>query len=146
MTTSPRGSTEALLSRSTDAPGVHEEEHHYPHPLYDDHMAGLHDHVHFGYGSKSIFSPYHPNSVWKRSRRQVQRFQSSKVGHYSILGLVALDVASIFADLFITLYLCDHKEAKGWVATQEALGIIGLVFSSLFVLELLLSIWAFGPG
>jgi hypothetical protein len=59
---------------------------------------------------------------------------------------VALDVGSIFTDLFITLYLCDHKDAQGWIDTQEALGIIGLVFSSLFLLELVLSIWAFGPG
>jgi hypothetical protein len=129
-----RGSTEALLSHAPDNPS---HPQHHTHQTYEDHVAGRHYHY-------SVFSPYHPNSVWVRARRQVQRFQSSKFGHYFILSLVALDVGSIFADLFITLYLCDHKDAQGWADTQEVLGSIGLVFSSLFVLELILSIWAFG--
>jgi hypothetical protein len=131
-----RGSTEALIPRPEEAPG---HPQYYDHHIYDDHMAGRHDHY-------NVFSPYHPNSVWRRSRRQVQRFQTSKFGHYSILLLVTLDISSIFADLFITLYLCDHKDAQGWIDTQATLGIIGLVFSSLFLLELVLSVWAFGPG
>src|ERR1700710_2821901 len=99
-----RTSTEPLIARPAIDPGhpVHDEHH-----IYEDHMAGLHDHY-------SVFSPYHPNSVYVRSRHQVQRFQTSQFGHYSILLLVALDISSIFADLFITLYLCDHKDAQGW--------------------------------
>jgi hypothetical protein len=132
----PRGSTEPLIPRPEEIPG---HPPHHEHQIYDDHMAGLHHHG-------SVFSPYHPNSVWRQARRQVQRFQTSKFGHYSILLLVALDIASIFADLFITLYLCDHKDAQGWAEAQAALSNVGLVFSSLFVLELVLSVWAFGPG
>jgi hypothetical protein len=131
-----RSSTEALIPRPEETPG---HPPHYERHIYDDHMAGLHDHY-------SVFSPYHPNSVWIQARRHVERFQTSKFGHYSILLLVALDIGSIFADLFITLYLCDHPNSQGWIDTQEVLGIVGLVFSSLFLLELILSVWAFGPG
>jgi hypothetical protein len=132
-----RGSIEPLIPR----PGAagQGDPHHHEHYIYEDHMAGLHNHYY-------VFSPRHPNSVWSQARRYVQRFQTSKFGHYSILLLVALDISSIFADLFITLYLCDHKDAQGWIDSQKALGIVGLIFSSLFVVELILSVWAFGPG
>ena len=84
------------------------------------------------------------------TRRETQRFLSSKYGHYAILLLVSLDVTCIFADFLISLYVCDHKcekgesVGKGFRKTQEVLGIVSLVFSSLFMVELVASIWAFG--
>ena len=86
------------------------------------------------------------------SRRQTRRFLSSKYGHYAVLLLVSLDVSCIFADFLISLYICDHQCDKGEPVdkslpeAQDALGIISLVFSCLFMLELLASIWAFGLG
>jgi len=86
--------------------------------------------------------------VWI-SRRRLQRFLSSKWGHYSVIILVSLDVAGIFADFLITLHICEHTGEKGfsrktWEKADEVLDVASLVFSCLFMLELLLSIWAFG--
>lgn len=84
------------------------------------------------------------------ARKQVQRFLTSKYGHYSVLALVSLDVSCIFADFLISLYVCEHSwgngshVSKGILDTQTALGIVSFVFSCLFMVELLASIWAFG--
>ena len=98
--------------------------------------------------------------VWRRlpkgtsyinpTRSRVQRFLTSKAGHYAVLVLVSLDVSCIFADFLISLFICEHscksgKDAsKGLEDAQDALGIVSLVFSCLFMAELLASIWAFG--
>ena len=84
------------------------------------------------------------------TRKQTQRFLSSIYGHYAVLLLVSMDVGCIFADFLINLYICDHSCGKGESVgdglpkAQEVLGIISLVFSCLFMVELLASIWAFG--
>lgn len=84
------------------------------------------------------------------TRRQTRRFLSSIYGHYAVLLLVSMDVGCIFADFLISLYICDHSCGKGdsvgegLPRAQEALGIVSLVFSCLFMVELLASIWAFG--
>ena len=86
------------------------------------------------------------------TRRQTRRFLSSKYGHYAVLLLVSLDVSCIFADFLISLFICDHTCDKGEPVdkrlpeAQDALGIVSLVFSCLFMVELLASIWAFGLG
>ena len=82
-------------------------------------------------------------------RERVQHILSSKLGHYLVLLLVSVDVSCIFADFLIKLYVCDHsckeeEEVSGTLGdVQDALGIVSLVFSCLFVLELLVSVWAF---
>jgi hypothetical protein len=86
--------------------------------------------------------------VWT-TRGRLQQFLTSKWGHYTVIILVSLDVAGIFADFLISLHICEHAGEKGfpqkrWEKTVEALGVTSLVFSCLFMLELLCSIWAFG--
>ncbi|KAF2692184.1 hypothetical protein K458DRAFT_286130 [Lentithecium fluviatile CBS 122367] len=76
-------------------------------------------------------------------RQQVYRFLTSKTFHYTVLLVVTLDVGCMFADIVINLETCGHKNPKADTAL-EALKYISLVFSSLFMLELLASIWAFG--
>ncbi|KAK3394892.1 hypothetical protein B0H63DRAFT_444978 [Podospora didyma] len=85
-------------------------------------------------------------SKYDRRKSQTRDLLSSKVKHYIILGLVALDVTAILADIFIALLSCDlDLEQESWVwKAREALHVVGLVFSSLFVLELLVTFWAFG--
>ena len=84
------------------------------------------------------------------SRQRTQHLLNSKYGHYFVLFLVSVDVACIFADFLISLYLCEHEccqfkeEYRGFHEAQNALGIVSLVFSCLFMLELIASIWAFG--
>ena len=85
------------------------------------------------------------------TRHQLLRFLTSKAGHYAVLILVSLDVSCIFADILISLFICEKTcqagkgAGRGLEDAQEALGIVSLVFSCLFMAELLASIWAFGP-
>jgi len=82
-----------------------------------------------------------------RSRAQLRRFLTSRAGHYSVLLLVSLDVSCIFADFIINLFTCEARSAQSaWNTALEALGIVSLVFSCLFMVELLASIWAFGAA
>ena len=89
-------------------------------------------------------------SFFDPARRQIRRFLSSKYGHYAVLILVTVDVACIFADFLISLYICDatchrgDKVSKSLPEAQEALGIVSLIFSCLFMAELLASMWAWG--
>jgi len=73
---------------------------------------------------------------------------SSRRKHYAIVGLVALDVLVLLADILITLVTCElGRPDAGWVATVREVGrIAGLVFSALFLAELAASVWAFGLG
>jgi hypothetical protein len=87
---------------------------------------------------------------WVRTTRgRLQQFLTSKWGHYAVIILVSLDVACIFADFIVSLHICEHTGEKGfhqtqWEQVDDALDITSLVFSCLFMLELLCSIWAFG--
>ncbi|KAF2002693.1 hypothetical protein P154DRAFT_488163 [Amniculicola lignicola CBS 123094] len=76
-------------------------------------------------------------------RQHLHRFLTSRASHYSILLLVSLDVTVLFADIVISLVTCGHR-SKSVEDALEALATVGLVFSCIFVLELIASIWAFG--
>jgi len=91
------------------------------------------------------WSPSVPSHA--RRRRLVRDWLSSKTKHYIVMGLVAMDVAAIITDIFVSLVTCDLKlDRDGWVEqTHEALHLTALVFSCLFLLELLVTVWAFGP-
>lgn len=90
-------------------------------------------------------SPERTDSTFSTARRCTRRYLNSKFGHYAILLLVCLDCSCIFGEFVIQILTCEARvsESKGDVA-QEAIGIVGLVFSCLFMLELMASIWAFG--
>ncbi|EDO01231.1 predicted protein [Sclerotinia sclerotiorum 1980 UF-70] len=85
---------------------------------------------------------------YRKSRSYVRSFLSTRGQHYTVLLLVACDLIGIFADIIINLYQCDNdKEGKTdpiWNEVRVGLGIAGLVFSCLFMLELIASVWAFG--
>lgn len=85
-------------------------------------------------------------STYARRRERCQALLQSKQKHYLILALVALDVSCLLADIFITLIDCDSRiKNDAWVpAVHEGLELAGLVFSCLFLAELITSLWAFG--
>jgi hypothetical protein len=94
---------------------------------------------------KHIVHRYGEDSWPYRLRHILQWFFSSKWGHYAVLTLVSLDVGCIFADFLIDLHTCEHpKSSKHWLDVQDVLGVVSLVFSCLFMLELILSVWAYG--
>ena len=90
-------------------------------------------------------SPQRNDSTISTARQTTRRYLNSKIGHYAILLLVSLDCACIFSEFLIKVLSCEGKisEPRGQAA-EQAVGIISLIFSCLFVLELLASIWAFG--
>ncbi|KAL1970001.1 hypothetical protein VTN77DRAFT_6406 [Rasamsonia byssochlamydoides] len=84
-----------------------------------------------------------------RWRRDTRAFLSSRWGHYLVLLLVSVDVACIFADFLIELHTCELKQKHRridprWGTAQEALGLVSLVFSCLFMLELIAATLSFG--
>jgi len=77
---------------------------------------------------------------YKFCRERIQEFLSSRAQHFTVLGLVSFDLLGIFADIIINLYQCDEGDTDPlWDDVRNALGIAGLVFSCLFMAELLLS-------
>lgn len=85
-------------------------------------------------------------TTYQKRQRQCQHLLVSKQKHYLILALVALDVSCLLADIFIALIDCDSRiKNDAWVPeVREALERAGLVFSCLFLVELLMCLWAFG--
>jgi hypothetical protein len=83
-----------------------------------------------------------------RLRSKAQALLSTRTKHYLVLGLVALDVCTILADLLVALVACDlDQEEAPWVdKTREVLYPISLAFSGLFMVELVVTVWAFGFG
>ncbi|KAI1331739.1 hypothetical protein F5Y16DRAFT_242714 [Xylariaceae sp. FL0255] len=81
-----------------------------------------------------------------RVRAGVQRFFGSKARHWFILALIMLDVAGILTDIFIALITCElGREDEPWVApTRNGLTTFSLVMSCVFMVELMLSIFAEG--
>jgi voltage-gated hydrogen channel 1 len=85
------------------------------------------------------------NSFHATGKAKCQSFLSSKYGHYSVLVLVSLDVSCIFADFIINLFVCEgHLDSEVANTVLDILDWSGLTFSSLFILELIASLWAFG--
>ncbi|KAH6893543.1 hypothetical protein B0T10DRAFT_482496 [Thelonectria olida] len=87
------------------------------------------------------------NERWTlhNAREKTARFLSSKAGHYSVLVLVSLDVMSMIADFILNLFKCEQgKGGPDWDLALNILSSITLVFSCLFMVELIASVWAFG--
>jgi len=66
-----------------------------------------------------------------------------------VLLLVSVDVACIFADFLMELHTCELRQKQQhidprWATAQEALGLVSLVFSCLFMLELIAATLSFG--
>ena len=84
-------------------------------------------------------------TAFTSARDRTKRLLTSKAGHYSVLLLVSLDVIGIFADLILQLMTCEGRvPGKSGAEAQTALGWVSLVFSCLFMGELVASVWAFG--
>jgi hypothetical protein len=97
------------------------------------------------YGNLIHPPPPDSRSRVQRARLASKRFLTSKIAHYSILLMVSLDVSCIFGDIFISLFTCGKENPdRAWGVAREVLGDISLVFSCLFMLELLVSVWAAG--
>ncbi|KAF6824025.1 hydrogen voltage-gated channel 1 protein [Colletotrichum plurivorum] len=80
------------------------------------------------------------------SRTSLKDVLSSRRKHYAVLALVSLDVLTLMANIFVELVACDMKrEDEPWVrTTRQGLTLAGLVFSCVFLAELMLCVLAFG--
>ncbi|KAI9172379.1 Voltage-gated hydrogen channel [Paramyrothecium foliicola] len=72
---------------------------------------------------------------------------SSRHKHYTVMSLVAFDVAALLANVFIQLIACElHQLDEPWVQRLTwYLEIAGLAFSTCFLFEVLACLFAFGP-
>ena len=64
------------------------------------------------------------------------------------MAVVALDVVALLANVFIQLIACEmHQADEPWVLNvSRGLETIGLIFSSLFMVELGACLFSFGFG
>ena len=104
-----------------------------------------------GESAHNVFNMEREEGFVPRIKRLLRWFLSSKWGHYFVIILVSLDIACIFADFLVSLHVCEHKredgfDEKAWLTAEDILGAFSLVFSALFVVELLASLFAFGFG
>ncbi|PHH61932.1 hypothetical protein CDD81_7737 [Ophiocordyceps australis] len=83
----------------------------------------------------------------RRCRSICQRLLMSRAKHFVIMTLVALDVATLLVNIFIQLIACKmHQNDEPWVlGVAHGLGTAGLIFSCLFLVELIVCLSAFGP-
>ncbi|OAA71428.1 hypothetical protein ISF_01979 [Cordyceps fumosorosea ARSEF 2679] len=81
-------------------------------------------------------------------RRACARALASRRKHFLVMAIVALDVATLLANIFLQLIACEmHQADEPWVeAATTTLEVIGLVFSTAFMLELAACLYAFGWG
>ncbi|GJC79339.1 voltage-gated hydrogen channel 1 [Colletotrichum liriopes] len=81
-----------------------------------------------------------------QSRTSLKDVLASRRKHYAVLALVSLDVATLMANIFVELVACDMKrDDEPWVtSTRRGLTLAGLVFSCVFLAELILCVMAFG--
>ncbi|KAI2639013.1 hypothetical protein GGS26DRAFT_587784 [Hypomontagnella submonticulosa] len=87
-------------------------------------------------------------SNYHRARKATVRLMNSRAKHWVVLVLIILDVAGILTDIFIALITCEIGiEDDAWVTpTRNGLTIFSLSLSCIFLVELLLSVFADGFG
>ncbi|KAL6411655.1 Voltage-gated hydrogen channel 1 [Ilyonectria robusta] len=137
-------------------------------PASDEEQPLLGHHTKLRFPSLNLqhwYSHSHSREQWtlQNTKQKVAEFLSSKYGHYSVLTLVSLDVLSMIAgklgsanvfptqliqtDFILKLFKCEQeKSGADWDLALDVLGSMSLVFSCLFMLELIASVWAFGWG
>ncbi|OAA79698.1 Ion transport [Akanthomyces lecanii RCEF 1005] len=110
---------------------------------YHDSRDGGHTHENYYDNDDGYNMEDEGVSTW---RRACARALASRRKHFLVMGVVALDVATLLANIFIQLIACEtHQADEPWVVTvTTTLEVVGLVFSTAFMLELLACIYAFG--
>ncbi|KAG5982606.1 hypothetical protein E4U55_001673 [Claviceps digitariae] len=81
-------------------------------------------------------------------RRTGRVLLSSRRKHFLVMSMVAVDVAALLANIFIQLIACElHQRDEPWVQDLTgSLERVGLLLSSLFMLELGACLFSFGPS
>ncbi|KAH7326321.1 hypothetical protein B0I35DRAFT_466950 [Stachybotrys elegans] len=70
----------------------------------------------------------------------------SRTKHYVVMGVVAFDVAALLGNIFLQLISCEmHQRDEPWVQQlTKALTSLGLVFSCVFMVELIACVFSYG--
>lgn len=82
----------------------------------------------------------------RRLQRACAIAMASRRKHFLVMAAVALDASTLLASIFIQLIACETQQAdEPWVNTvTTALEVVGRIFSCLFMVELILCVYAFG--
>lgn len=81
-------------------------------------------------------------------RAKGQQILSSRKKHFVIMSLVAIDVVALLANIFIKLIACEmhQDDDEPWLlVVLDVLEGIGLIISSIFMVELIACLFSFGP-
>lgn len=70
-------------------------------------------------------------------------FHTSRFGHGSVLGLVAIDVIIVLAELILALLTCKAPTETS-ETIEKVLGICSVTISVIFILELISTLYVFG--
>jgi len=87
------------------------------------------------------------DSRWTRWRERTAQFLESPPLHKAIIALIIIDAGCVLADLgyaFLsdTCMPAEGEDAPAWL---EVLAHISLAITTLFVIEIPLALWSFGP-
>lgn len=99
---------------------------------------------------KQTSAPDEEDEAYLTSSRGLHRWcgrvLASRRKHFLVMGIVALDVAALLANVFIQLIACEmHQADEPWVQNiTRGLETLGLIFSCLFMVELGACLFAFG--
>jgi len=147
-----RADTEPLISHPLSSPhhgAVNDFVQRYLHQPGRKGRSSWHEGGHRGYGEEHGHEHITITENISDWRRTTRNFLNSRWGHYFILLLVSVDVACIFADFMIEIHTCELRQKQkpvnvGWKMAQETLSVVSLVFSCLFMVELIAATLSFG--
>ncbi|KAG6322917.1 hypothetical protein E4U22_007772 [Claviceps purpurea] len=84
--------------------------------------------------------------AFQHVRRSGRVLLSSRRKHFLVMSIVALDVMALLANIFVQLIACEmHQNDEEWVKNlSKSLESLGLIFSTLFLVELAACLFSFG--
>ncbi|KAK9384576.1 hypothetical protein V1515DRAFT_611071 [Lipomyces mesembrius] len=78
-------------------------------------------------------------------KKRVRVFLESRLSHIIIITLVAVDTVLVLAELYIELFSCEELEVYGRLRVAlPAVSAITLAISTIFMVELFISVYGFG--
>ncbi|KAK9321287.1 hypothetical protein V1517DRAFT_326842 [Lipomyces orientalis] len=81
----------------------------------------------------------------QRFKKRLRHFLDSRVAHIIIITLVAVETLIVIAELYIELFACEDHETYGFLeAALPVFSSLSLAISTMFMVELIASIYAFG--
>ncbi|KAK9238648.1 hypothetical protein V1525DRAFT_387382 [Lipomyces kononenkoae] len=80
-------------------------------------------------------------------KKHIRDFHESRLSHIIVITLVAMDTVLVVAELYVELFSCEEPEKYGGLrAALPAIRGLTLAIASIFMIELISTIYVFGLG